>query len=127
MRGHTIPFPLCHTSPFCTHEAPPALERLRDGNNGMECDLWLASGFPGRRRMVIIRLIRPMLPVPILQARAGHALAQAALFKEIFLQTAKLLVNQVVHLVNSAVALGEKFVRKAEGEVIDHLCLLKRQ
>ena len=40
--------------------------------------------------------------VPILQSRAGHALAQTAVFEEIFLQTSELLVNQVIGLVDEA-------------------------
>src|SRR5712671_1990364 len=47
-------------------------------------------------------LIRLIGLVAILQAGAGHALAQAALFEEILLQTAKLLVNQVIGLVDEA-------------------------
>jgi hypothetical protein len=35
-----------------------------------------------------------------LQAGAGHALAEPAIFKEIALETAELLVEQVVGLVN---------------------------
>ena len=38
----------------------------------------------------------------MLQADAGHALAEAALFEKVFLQTAKLLVNQVIGLMDEA-------------------------
>src|SRR6266478_5126561 len=47
--------------------------------------------------------------VPVGEAGAGHALAQAALFEEIFLQPAELLVNEVVGLMN-----------QADGNVGDH-------
>jgi hypothetical protein len=40
--------------------------------------------------------------VPVLQAQAGHSLTQATFFKEVFLQTVELLVNEVIGLVNEA-------------------------
>ena len=40
--------------------------------------------------------------IPVGEAGSGHALAQAALFQEILLQTAELLVNEIVGLVNQA-------------------------
>jgi len=49
-----------------------------------------------------ITLIPRILPVPVIEAGAGHALAQAALFQEILFQSAELLVNEVVGLMNQA-------------------------
>jgi hypothetical protein len=46
----------------------------------------------------------------VLQADAGHALAEAALLDKVFLQAKELLVNQVVGLVD-----------KADGDVGDHV------
>jgi hypothetical protein len=40
--------------------------------------------------------------ITMLESQPGHALAQAALFEEIFLQSQELLVNQVVGLVDKA-------------------------
>ena len=47
-------------------------------------------------------LIRRRIPVPVSEAGAGHAFAQAALLQEIPLQSAELLVYQVIGLVNQA-------------------------
>ena len=75
---------------------------------------------------------------PVREPGAGHALAQAALFEENFLQTAELLVDQVVGLMNQADGnVGDNFRRagfdelavnvgKAEGEVVDDLGFLER-
>ncbi len=46
------------------------------------------------------RGLRPAFPV--VEAGAGHALAQAAFFDEVLLQAANQLVQQVVGLVNQA-------------------------
>lgn len=39
-------------------------------------------------------------PVAVIEAGAGHALAQAAFFEEVLFQPTKLLVNQVIGLVD---------------------------
>ena len=65
-------------------------------------DSWLACGFLGWRPLGILELRRGRVPIPILQAGAGHALAQAAVFDEVLLQTAELLVDQVIGLVDEA-------------------------
>ena len=61
----------------------------------------VALAFSGNLRWPITH-IPPLTPIPVIEAGAGHALAQAALFQEILLQAAELLVNQVVGLVNQA-------------------------
>jgi hypothetical protein len=55
-----------------------------------ECDEW-DLGVAWRRRFI-----------SVLQADAGHALAEAALLDEVFLQAKELLVDQVVGLVDEA-------------------------
>ena len=47
-------------------------------------------------------LISPIALIPVVEPRLKHPLAQAALFQKIFFQSAELLVNEVVGLVNQA-------------------------
>jgi len=61
--------------------------------------------------------------VSMLQAGAGHALAQAAVFEEIFFQTADLLVNQVIglmdlkgHMGRIGLILGASYCNTAHGQ-----------
>ena len=56
--------------------------------------------------------IRRRIPVPVSEAGAGHSFAQAALFQEILLQSAELLIYEVIGLVDQADGnIGDHFGR----------------
>ena len=64
---------------------------------------------------------------PVGETGAGHALAQAALFEEVFLQAAELLVNQVIGLMNQADGnVGDDFRRARIHELAVKLIGLRR-
>ena len=61
-----------------------------------------AKGCAFSETLWLVIHIPPIAPIPVSEAGAGHAFAQAAFFEKILLQPAELLVNQVVGLVDQA-------------------------
>lgn len=55
----------------------------------------MGLSLPGNLQRPIL-LLRPLIPIPVIEPGLEHALAQTALFQKILFQPAELLVNQVV-------------------------------